>query len=142
LEIRLGTRRTVVLETGSLRAPIEQFDKCARESLRDWGVDLAVEDKIVLRPWPTDPNLGLTSADYPKKPNDRGEESSIKLRLLIDAAGKPTSCTTTTHFRAPEFPRAVCAKVLERARFEPAELADGTKVPSYYLRRIIFQLDH
>jgi hypothetical protein len=29
---------------------------------------------------------------------------------------------------------------MKRARFEPAELADGTKVPSYYIRRVIFRM--
>jgi hypothetical protein len=29
---------------------------------------------------------------------------------------------------------------MKRARFEPAELADGTKVPSYYVNRVKFRM--
>jgi protein TonB len=69
-----------------------------------------------------------------------GKQSDVTLRLLVDAAGKVTKCTSLSHFEDEEFNRISCARVSQRARFEPAELADGTKVPSYYTFRIKFRI--
>ncbi|MCY7339109.1 MAG: energy transducer TonB [Sphingomonas bacterium] len=56
----------------------------------------------------------------------------VEARLLVDASGKVTKCTSLTHVDAPAFEKAVCGAFSTRAKFAPAELADGTKVPSYY----------
>jgi hypothetical protein len=135
-----GHPQPVILETGSLGDPIKVFDQCLRDSLRDWGVDPAVEDKIVRPVWAPDPAQWFSSNDYPMDMVMRGEQSEVSVRLLVDATGRVTKCTTTTHFNAPEFNKVVCARFMSRARFEPAELSDGTKVPSYYATRTIFKM--
>ena len=56
------------------------------------------------------------------------------------AAGKVTSCTSLSHFDSPEFNKVACAKLVARPRFEPAELADGTRVASYYTINIVFRI--
>jgi protein TonB len=71
-----------------------------------------------------------------------GEQSDVKVRLLVDASGRVTKCTSLSHFKAPEFNQVVCANFTKRARFEPAELADGTKVPSYYATQIHWRIAH
>ena len=68
------------------------------------------------------------------------QESVVKVRVLVDATGHVTKCTTVSHFNEPEFGKITCAKFTARARFEPAELADGTKVPSYYVNNIIWRI--
>jgi outer membrane biosynthesis protein TonB len=130
----------VILETGSLGAAFAKFDECNEDSLRDWGVDPAVEAKIVRPLWATNPSGWLFASDYPSGLAARGAESVVEVRLLVDAAGRVTKCTPLSHFDEPEFNRVSCARITERARFEPAELADGTKVPSYFTRRIVFRM--
>ena len=71
-----------------------------------------------------------------------GQESEVRVRVLVDASGKVTKCTSLSHYDAPEFNRIVCDKLTKRARFEPAELADGTKVPSYDTTRIVFRIGY
>ena len=139
-EIMVRRGRSVVLETGSLGKAIKTFDECGRDSLRDWGVDPAVDDKIARRVWASDAASWFSARDYPEGMAWRGEESVVKVRLLVDAAGRPTKCTTLSHFKESSFNDVVCAKFMQRARFAPAELADGTKVPSYYTNTIIFQI--
>jgi len=141
LEIDARHSRPVILETGSLAMPIKAFDQCSRDSLRDWGVDPDVEDKIVRPVWAPDPKAWFTAEDYPRGMAVRGEESVVKVRLLVDATGRVTKCTSLSHFRMPEFNQVVCDKFMQRAHFEPAELADGTKVPSYYVNRIVFRME-
>jgi TonB family protein len=140
LEIDVRRDRPVILETGSLGAPIAALDKCSRDSLKDWGVDPNLQDKIVRPVWPINANAWLFSSDYPPDMVSQGKGSQVNVRLIVDASGRVTKCTSLSHYDAPEFNRITCARITDRARFEPAELADGTKVPSYYTRRVIFQL--
>lgn len=140
LEIVPRAQRTVILETGSMGDAIAAFDKCSRDSLRDWGVDPDVEDKIVRPVWALNPGQWLSANDYPRDMARNGEQSEVSVRLLVDGTGKVTKCTSLSHFDAPDFNRISCDLITRRARFAPAELADGTKVPSYYEQRVIFRL--
>jgi len=143
-ELEIQTRRNhpVILVTGSLGTPISMLDQCAEDSLKDWGVDPAIESKIVRPVWAPNSMLWFRSDDYPQDLLKRGEESIVTVRLLVDATGKVTKCTSLSPFNEPEFNRITCNDILKRAHFEPAELADGTKVPSYYENRVIFQIAH
>ena len=117
------------------------FSKCGRDSLKDWGVDPDLEEKIVRPVWTTHPEGWLFEEDYPADMLRAGKESVVAVRLLIDATGKITNCTPLSHFTEQELYEISCRNIIARARFEPAELADGTKVPSYYIRRIIFRIE-
>jgi hypothetical protein len=138
--IEIGFHRPVILETGPLADAMTVFNKCGEESLRDWGVDPAVEAKIVRRPWARNPRDWFTAEDYPQEEVRKGAESEVKVRLLVDVTGKPTKCTSLSHFKDVAFNQVVCDKFMKRARFEPAELSDGTKVPSYYVNRVVFRI--
>jgi hypothetical protein len=140
IEIDGRAGRPVILETGSLGDPIKAFDQCSRNSLRDWGVDPDLEDKIVRPVWAPKPWAWFSASDYPKNMILRGEESVVKVRVLVDAAGHVTKCTSLSHFKEPAFNKITCDKFTQRARFEPAELADGTKVPSYYVNKVVFRI--
>jgi hypothetical protein len=140
LEIKVKRTAPVVLETGPLGAPIAAFDKCSRDSLRDWGVDPDLEDKIVRPAWAANPYRWFSSDDYPTDLLVKGQQADVTVRVLVDAAGRVTKCTSVSHFKEKRFDEITCAKFTSRARFEPAELADGTKVPSYYTKRVIFMM--
>lgn len=137
LEIDTWRDHRVILETGSLGEPMAKLDKCGRDSLKDWGLDPDLEDKIVRDVWAKNVSEWLSKKDYPTEMLQRRKESEVAVRLLIDAAGKITKCTSLSHFDE-DFNRITCAKITERGRFAPAELADGTKVPSYYIARMQF----
>jgi hypothetical protein len=141
IEIDPRPKRAVILDTGSLGAPIKAFDQCSRDSLRDWGVDPDLEDKIVRPVWAPDPKRWFSAGDYPKEMLKLGRQSTVKIRVLVDATGHVTKCTSVSHFQEPAFNKITCDKFTSRARFEPAELADGTKVPSYYVNNIVFRID-
>jgi len=140
-ELEIDARRghPVILETGSLGEPIRMFDKCSHDSLKDWGVDPDLEAKIVRPVWAPNPARWFTNDDYPNSMWSKGQQSDIKVRLLVDAAGKPTKRTSLSNYLTPEAEKLVCDRFMKVAKFEPAELADGTKVPSYYINRVRFQ---
>jgi TonB family protein len=140
ISLRPTRSRQVILETGSLGAAFAQFDQCNEDSLKDWGFDPAIEAKIARPAWAINPSDWLFANDYPEDLIRRGEESVVAVRLLIDATGKVTKCTPLSHYEETEFNKISCMRISQRARFEPAELADGTKVPTYYTRRVVFRI--
>ena len=141
LEIQNRRSRPVILETGSMGKPIRMIDSCLRDSLKDWGVDPALDEKIVRSVWSAHPSLMFSSGDYPPGMLNAGQQADVSIRLLVDATGRVAKCTATSQFVETGFNAATCKIVTKRAMFEPAELADGTKVPSYYLRRIKFRIE-
>jgi len=140
LEIQTNKARPLILETGSMGEPIRLFEKCTRDSLKDWGVDPEMEDKIVRPVWAPNPQGWFSSNDYPSRMFAAGEQADISIRVLVDATGKVTKCTSISHFKEKDFDEITCARFRSRATFEPAELADGTKVPSFYTTRVIFRI--
>ena len=141
-EMAIDTRpgRPVILETGELGKPIKAFDQCSRDSLSDWGVDPGLEDKIVRPVWLANNGRWLSADDYPTKMLDEWQQSEVKVRVLVDPSGHVTKCTSLSHFRLPQFNKVVCDKITNNAKFAPAELADGTKVLSYYTVHIMFRI--
>jgi len=141
-EIRPRGNRSVILETGSMGAPLKTFDKCVRDLAKTWGIDPDLEERIVRPVWAPANQQWLSSNDYPATMLDKWKESEVSVRLLVDSTGKVTKCTALSHFAAPDFNTVTCAAISRRAHFEPAELADGTKVPSYVSQRVIFRIGY
>lgn len=140
VEIDARHDHPVVLDTGSMGAAIKALDQCSRDSLRDWGLDPDVDDKIVRAVWTPNAASWFSPNDYPRDMLVMRQESVVKVRVLVDATGRVTKCTSLSHFKAPEFNKITCDKFTQRAHFEPAELADGTKVPSYYVNKVVFRI--
>jgi hypothetical protein len=140
LQIEPKRGHDVILDTGSLGDPIKVFDACMRDLVTSWGLDPDVQAKIVRPPWAPSPAAWFSSADYPAASLSRGEESEVSFRLIVDASGKVTNCTGLSHYDAPEFNTTVCNLLRQRARLSPAELADGTKVPSYFTDTVVFRI--
>ena len=134
-----GKWRAVILRTGSLSAPLRALEKCASDSLKDWGVDPAVDATIVDRPHPaTDPSGIFTSDDYPSQAISAGKESRFHVWLNLDSAGRVTTCRVISTFATPEINDKMCRLVQERQQFVPARTADGTAVASYYVESFAF----
>ncbi|WP_344708523.1 hypothetical protein [Sphingomonas humi] len=137
LQIDERGRRTVLM-TGSLGKAYPLMRQCAADQMAAWGIDPAVQEKLVRAAKPLAPLSQLfRSSDYPKGALKTGDESVIRARLLIDATGKVTKCTSLTAFSAPGFADVVCAR-LRLAKFSPAELADGTRIPDFTTTNIKF----
>jgi len=53
----------------------------------------------------------------------RGEQSVVKIRVLVDATGHVTKCTSISHFMEAEFNRITCSRFTAWAHFR----ARGTR---------------
>lgn len=136
-----GKRGSVVLRTGSLDGPFRALEKCAVDSLKDWGVDPALEEMIVERPRPvSDTSKLLTSADYPEQAISAGKESRLDVWLNLGSDGRVTNCRVISTFATPEINDRMCELLQQRQTFVPAKTATGVSVASYYVQSISFRL--
>lgn len=140
LEIQTREGHAVYLETGSLGDPLKVFDQCMRDLISTWGVDPDIQDKIVRPAWTPNIRSWFSSANYPEFALREGKESQVTFRLLVDATGTVTKCESFSPYNAPEFNAAVCKALKQGPRFQPAELADGTKVAGYYTDHVVFRV--
>jgi hypothetical protein len=140
LQITEPNGRKTILQTGSLAKANAMMRDCAREQLVKWGVDPEVQDKIVRGAY-NQTNLAtlFSESDYPRQAVFEGNEAIVRARLNVGADGAVTRCTSLTAYRPPEFAEVVC-KNLSRAKFLPAELADGTPVPTVTTVNVRFQM--
>ena len=86
------------------------------------------------------PGIWVTSDDYPLEAMRQEIEGSTSFRLDINRDGIPTNCTTTSSSGSALLDDTACAKVMERARFNPAKDAGGRLVGDVYSTRVNWRL--
>lgn len=141
LSLQLSGMPKVVLDTGSLGAPMNAFRKCMDELLSHWGIDVARHASLSKKLMPAEaPANWLRSSDYPMDLLRKGAQGLVHFRLSVDSEGKPTDCHIQRSTRPEGFDTAVCAALKRRARFEPALDKDGKPLASYYVNSVRFEI--
>lgn len=141
LTIGKPLRRSVTLETGSMRGGLAALDKCVDNLMISWGVDIERHKSLTRKVRPQQsPARWVVSQDYPLQMLRDGQPAIVDFRLSVGPDGVPTACHIQSTTRAKEFDTAVCQSVMRRARFDPALDAGGKPIASYYLNRVRFQL--
>lgn len=86
------------------------------------------------------PALWVSTSDYPTA-GLRGElEGLVKVRLTIAADGKPSDCAVTASSGHDVLDEATCAKLLRRARFDPASDQTGANVAGTWNTAVRWQI--
>lgn len=141
ISIGAPLRRTLVLETGPMRAAFRASDKCIDDLMTTWGIDVEKHKTMLRMPIPQQtPARWIVSSDYPMKMLTSGQPAVVEFRLSIGTNGVPTACHIQSTTRPKEFDDAVCKSVMRRARFDPALDATGTAIASYYRSTVRFQI--
>ena len=141
--LRVGKplRKPVMLETGSMRAPLAALDTCIDNLLISWGVDVEKHKTLSRTVTPLkSPDKWIMSSDYPNEMLSAGQPALVSFRLSIEPDGVPTACHIQATTRPKEFDNAVCKSVMRRARFSPALDAQGQPLASYYQNNVYFAL--
>lgn len=141
LELTKAMRRDVILETGPMAKPLAALRGCSWDTVKFWGLDVEQQKTLTRKPRSTrSPMTWFNANDYPTSMIRDGYEGVVNFRLLIDAAGKPTSCKIQISTHPKAFDDAVCRAVMKRAEFEPALDAQGQPAPSYWVSTVHFRL--
>jgi hypothetical protein len=141
LTIGKPLRRSVTLETGSMRAAFAATDKCINNLMTTWGIDVEKHKNLKRPATPKQsPGRWVVSSDYPLNMLSAGQPAVVEFRLSVGADGIPTACHIQSTTRPKEFDDAVCKSVMRRARFDPALDAQGQPLASYYRNTVRFQI--
>lgn len=136
---RYGAGNVVALDLGSMGPPMAALHKCTDQLLIDWGLDPAEQKTLLKRATPrSSPGQWMKSFDYPLSAAWAGQRAIINFRLNVDMGGKVTDCHIQAAFGEPEFGKAVCQKMMQRAAFEPAVNGAGQPVASYFVSTVRF----
>lgn len=87
------------------------------------------------------PGSWVTNDDYPPAARRAEQEGVTGFRLDVDASGKVSGCTITSSSGYAALDNAVCTLMRRRARFSPAEDANGNKVPDTWSSRFRWVLE-
>jgi protein TonB len=86
------------------------------------------------------PGRWVSDADYPTSALRRGEQGVTGFELTIGPDGRVRNCTVTRSSGSADLDAATCAKVTQRARFDPASDDHGAVVAGRYSNTIRWQI--
>jgi protein TonB len=81
----------------------------------------------------------ISSDDYPPSALDNNEQGSVQVTLTIGASGRVTGCSPSGSASAT-LKSATCRLVTSRARFSPAQDANGNPTTSSYSQTIVWRI--
>jgi hypothetical protein len=134
-----GLSAPVQVETGDLSAPIGALQACADDLAKSWGLDPAKLPTQSSAAIPAGGGVGwlpqgtVGFGDFAKLAG-----GSNQVRLMVDAAGKATSCTIHWPTLDATANDKICKAALANARFTPAKDAAGQPMPGYWIGSPLF----
>jgi protein TonB len=88
----------------------------------------------------TSPGRWVSDADYPANALRKGDQGVTGFEVTVGPDGRVRDCTVTRSSGSAELDAATCAKVSQRARFDPASDERGTVVAGRYANAIRWQI--
>lgn len=139
--------RTVVIDAQSIHKRFElwtgSFDKvmaamrqCTANLVEGWGLDPAMQEKLVPPAPKGNPGLWVVASDYPAKDLWALKSAFVNFRLMVDDKGEVADCAVQDIVPIPDFAQVTCALLKKRAHFKPAQDANGNPQASYYVNTV------
>jgi hypothetical protein len=139
LELTDGFIDPLRIETGALDEPIEALQVCADELVTHWGLDAEAHRALSRPAAPAGPTAGwLEPGTIPFGEFARLSGGNNELRLLVDAAGRPTACHVQWPSLAAALNESICATVMEKGTFTPALDQAGQPIDSFWTTSLFF----
>lgn len=136
--IAFSRGRPLVLQLGSMAAPLRQLRECAATLPEKWGMDPAVQRSLSRPAVPLDMGSWLGPGNYPWEYLRNGLSVRVHLRLMTDERGAVSRCVVQAPRGDNIAGTVACSEIAETARFEPALDAEGRPVASYFTTSIFF----
>lgn len=133
--------QVIHLATNGMKKPLAAALACEDDLIRAWGADPVTFRSIAVRPKANQtPDNWITNDDYPAGSLIAGESGVVGVRLSIGTDGNLTECKIVTSSKFPTLDQQTCALIRKRARYAPAQMADGAKVASVSFLRFRWQI--
>lgn len=142
LELGQRGKDTIILDLGSMNAPLEALNICMRDLVEYWGFDPEEQAKVVSGPELS--NLlkvaQMIQRSYPARALRNQSQADFHMRTTIGADGTVEDCELINITLADDFDMTVspCTLFKKYADVEPARLTDGTPIRSYAITRIMY----
>lgn len=88
----------------------------------------------------TAPGRWVSDADYPPNALRKGDQGVTRFEVTVGPDGRVRDCTVTRSSGSTELDVATCAKVSQRARFDPASDERGVVVAGRYANAISWRI--
>ena len=144
LTVGQNGRTDVMLQLGSMKAPLDAMNQCMDNLVKYWGLDVD-EQKSVARTARFD-NLSEIAREiqksYPSKALVRGAQANFAFRVIISEDGKIEQCKllATTLAEEFQFRKDACDAVVKIGEASPAIAVSGKPVRSYIFTRINYRI--
>jgi hypothetical protein len=129
-----GLTSPVKVETGDLAAPVTALQTCADDLAGTWGVDPAKLKNAKSLAVPEGGGVGwLPSGTVPFADFAKLGGGANQVRLMVDAAGKPTQCAVHWATLDKLVNDKICATLMANAKFTPAKDSEGQPMAGYWV---------
>lgn len=127
-----GLSRPIRFATGNMGDVMAVLQSCTMDLVSSWGVDAEKHLDLQRGAFPAPgPIISRTTVPFDQFARLTGNYNQV--RVMVSAAGEPTSC----HIHFPTLEEGVndriCEQVMENAEFQPALDAQGDAIASYWL---------
>lgn len=134
-----GLTKPARIETGRLDSVVGALQACTDDLITTWGLDAEAHKTLTAVAAPQlGPDGWLPTGTIPFSEFAKFAGGGNMVRLMLDAAGKPTAC----HIHSPTLSQAlndrICQLLMEKAAFAPAKDASGQAIASYWLGSPMF----
>jgi hypothetical protein len=142
LFVRNGFSKDILLQTGSLHAPMDILRRCLADLAATEGLDPQKITTLSRDAEPKDEEAlaWMIQQDYPSEMVRKGKSGSVDIRLIVDEQGKPISCKSRNDGQDPTFTRTACDEVMKHGLFDPGLDAEGKPTKAYWTTSIIYRL--
>lgn len=142
LTFRAPNRKWYRLQTGSMKGIMAAMRTCTDKVVESWGYSPAVQNSLTRPALPTvSPNKWLGSFDYPQSMLFSGSMAIVDFRLDIAETGNVSGCSITGSTLPKEAATTTCDLLRRRAKFTPAQDAEGKPVKSYFVSSVRWVID-
>lgn len=142
--LNLGGRLPdIFLATGEMHGPMQAMRTCLDELMTHWGIDATAQHTLsrLVTPVEMENWVRKIQETYPSAMLDKHKSGSVRVRLIVNEAGKPTSCHLQMKSQDAAFEKTACDKMMKVARFSPALDTNGKPLASYYTNTINYLVD-
>lgn len=135
--------REVRFDTGPLGSAFKVLNQCSESLIEFWGLDAERHRTARRLPtWVNQQELGQKiGKHYPAAAAFVGEGGITRMRVIVDARGRPENCVINKATTADSLKSIACQLVMKEARFEPGLDSEGQPMRSFYATTVTYQIN-